>query len=139
MTGFQSHVSKESERLSRIYIDFEEIYIDFEEICEVGYGREDLRTEAIKLAELHHPNFGAFYGVVLSGPGGSVATKNKKKLCFNLMSQPTEVEIAKKSRAEIKIANNHTLHGESGSQDSNEGSDANSENIGILASTYATC
>ncbi|GJT78931.1 serine/threonine-protein kinase MST20-like protein, partial [Tanacetum coccineum] len=33
----------------------------------------DLCTEAIKLAYLHHPNFVAFYGVVLDGLGGSVA------------------------------------------------------------------
>ncbi|GJW88084.1 putative PB1 domain, protein kinase-like domain protein [Tanacetum coccineum] len=33
----------------------------------------NLCTEAIKLAYLHHPNFVAFYGVVLDGLGGSVA------------------------------------------------------------------
>ncbi|MFS7935208.1 putative protein kinase TKL-Pl-6 family [Helianthus anomalus] len=36
--------------------------------------REDFWNEAIKLADLHHPNVVAFYGVVLDGPGGSVAT-----------------------------------------------------------------
>ncbi|WCJ30066.1 Protein kinase superfamily protein with octicosapeptide/Phox/Bem1p domain [Euphorbia peplus] len=35
---------------------------------------EDFWNEAIKLAELHHPNVVAFYGMVLDGPGGSVAT-----------------------------------------------------------------
>ncbi|KAG8491704.1 hypothetical protein CXB51_015125 [Gossypium anomalum] len=35
---------------------------------------EDFWNEAIKLADLHHPNVVAFYGVVLDGPGGSVAT-----------------------------------------------------------------
>ncbi|KAG7945537.1 hypothetical protein I3843_15G157300 [Carya illinoinensis] len=36
--------------------------------------RDDFWNEAIKLADLHHPNVLAFYGVVLDGPGGSVAT-----------------------------------------------------------------
>ncbi|KAL2961688.1 hypothetical protein AAZX31_17G102100 [Glycine max] len=36
--------------------------------------RSDFWNEAIKLADLHHPNVVAFYGVVLDGPGGSVAT-----------------------------------------------------------------
>ncbi|XP_039024140.1 uncharacterized protein LOC120156940 [Hibiscus syriacus] len=35
---------------------------------------DDFWNEAIKLADLHHPNVVAFYGVVLDGPGGSVAT-----------------------------------------------------------------
>ncbi|CAL0304911.1 unnamed protein product [Lupinus luteus] len=36
--------------------------------------RDDFWNEAVKLADLHHPNVVAFYGVVLDGPGGSVAT-----------------------------------------------------------------
>ncbi|XP_042482087.1 uncharacterized protein LOC122062514 [Macadamia integrifolia] len=36
--------------------------------------RDDFWNEAIKLADLHHPNVVAFYGVVLDGPGGCVAT-----------------------------------------------------------------
>ncbi|MQM15698.1 hypothetical protein Taro_048649 [Colocasia esculenta] len=36
--------------------------------------RADFWNEASKLADLHHPNVVAFYGVVLDGPGGSVAT-----------------------------------------------------------------
>ncbi|PRQ46220.1 putative non-specific protein-tyrosine kinase TKL-Pl-6 family [Rosa chinensis] len=36
--------------------------------------RNDFWNEAINLADLHHPNVVAFYGVVLDGPGGSVAT-----------------------------------------------------------------
>ncbi|XP_020242215.1 serine/threonine-protein kinase B-raf-like [Asparagus officinalis] len=36
--------------------------------------RADFWNEAGKLADLHHPNVVAFYGVVLDGPGGSVAT-----------------------------------------------------------------
>ncbi|KAF4356104.1 hypothetical protein G4B88_012569 [Cannabis sativa] len=36
--------------------------------------RDDFWNEAIKLADLHHPNVLAFYGVVLDGPGGAVAT-----------------------------------------------------------------
>jgi len=35
--------------------------------------RADLWNEACLLADLHHPNVVAFYGVVLDGPGGSVA------------------------------------------------------------------
>ncbi|XP_010928261.1 uncharacterized protein [Elaeis guineensis] len=36
--------------------------------------RADFWNEACKLADLHHPNVVAFYGVVLDGPSGSVAT-----------------------------------------------------------------
>ncbi|CAM8960447.1 unnamed protein product [Rhodiola kirilowii] len=36
--------------------------------------RDDFWNEAINLADLHHPNVVAFYGVVLDEPGGSVAT-----------------------------------------------------------------
>ncbi|MCL7050473.1 hypothetical protein MKW94_012679 [Papaver nudicaule] len=36
--------------------------------------RDDFWNEAINLADLHHPNVVAFYGVVLDGPGGFVAT-----------------------------------------------------------------
>uniref|UniRef100_A0A7N0SWI8 Protein kinase domain-containing protein n=1 Tax=Kalanchoe fedtschenkoi TaxID=63787 RepID=A0A7N0SWI8_KALFE len=36
--------------------------------------RKDFWNEAVKLADLHHPNVVAFYGVVLDGPGGSMAT-----------------------------------------------------------------
>ncbi|CAA2984893.1 Kinase superfamily with octicosapeptide Phox Bem1p domain isoform 1 [Olea europaea subsp. europaea] len=35
---------------------------------------DDFWNEAIKLADLHHPNVVAFYGVVSDGPDGSVAT-----------------------------------------------------------------
>lgn len=38
------------------------------------YQRNDFWNEAINLSDLHHPNVVAFYGVVLDGPGGSVAT-----------------------------------------------------------------
>uniref|UniRef100_A0A1D1Y455 Serine/threonine-protein kinase CTR1 n=1 Tax=Anthurium amnicola TaxID=1678845 RepID=A0A1D1Y455_9ARAE len=36
--------------------------------------RADFWNEACKLADLHHPNVVAFYGLVLDGPGGTVAT-----------------------------------------------------------------
>ncbi|XP_078157951.1 RAF-like serine/threonine-protein kinase 20 isoform X2 [Carex rostrata] len=36
--------------------------------------RSDFWNEAGKLSSLHHPNVVAFYGVVVDGPGGSVAT-----------------------------------------------------------------
>ena len=40
-----------------------------------GYSqRADFWNEACKLADLHHPNVVAFYGVVLDGPGGTFAT-----------------------------------------------------------------
>ncbi|KAF7023607.1 hypothetical protein CFC21_036091 [Triticum aestivum] len=48
--------------------------------CFVGKPSEEQRmktdfwNEACKLSSLHHPNVVAFYGVVLDGPGGSVAT-----------------------------------------------------------------
>ncbi|EPS71752.1 hypothetical protein M569_03004, partial [Genlisea aurea] len=35
---------------------------------------DDFWNEAIKLADLHHPNVVAFYGIVLDGPDDSVAT-----------------------------------------------------------------
>jgi serine/threonine protein kinase len=38
------------------------------------FQRADFWNEASKLADLHHPNVLAFYGVVLDGPGGSIAT-----------------------------------------------------------------
>lgn len=38
------------------------------------FQRSDFWNEASKLADLHHPNVVAFYGVVLDGPGGSIAT-----------------------------------------------------------------
>ncbi|KAG6467594.1 uncharacterized protein LOC122036576 isoform X1 [Zingiber officinale] len=36
--------------------------------------RADFLNEACKLGSLHHPNVVAFYGIVLDGPGGSIAT-----------------------------------------------------------------
>ncbi|XP_074573007.1 RAF-like serine/threonine-protein kinase 20 isoform X2 [Curcuma longa] len=36
--------------------------------------RADFLNEACKLGSLHHPNVVAFYGIVLGGPGGSIAT-----------------------------------------------------------------
>lgn len=45
-------------------------YIVVDAYCQ----RDDFWNEAIKLADLHHPNVVAFYGVVLDGPEGSVAT-----------------------------------------------------------------
>ena len=38
------------------------------------FQRYDFWNEASNLADLHHPNVVAFYGVVLDGPGGSIAT-----------------------------------------------------------------
>lgn len=44
-------------------------------ICYIVYRqRADFWNEACKLADLHHPNVVAFYGVVLDVPGGTIAT-----------------------------------------------------------------
>ena len=68
-------------------------------ICLEYFQRFDFWNEASKLADLHHPNVVAFYGVVLDGPGGSIATvteymvngslrtallKNAKSVAFTL-------------------------------------------------------
>jgi len=43
-------------------------------------------NEACKLAGLHHPNVVAFYGVVLDGPGDSVATVTEYMVNDSLLS-----------------------------------------------------
>jgi len=64
-----------------IHFDFHCLIVSFiiSKLAYIVHGlcikqRADFWNEAIKLADLHHPNVVAFYGVVLDGPGGSVAT-----------------------------------------------------------------
>ncbi|WOL19068.1 hypothetical protein Cni_G27865 [Canna indica] len=45
-----------------------------EKSSEQERARADFWNEACKLASLHHPNVVAFYGIVLDGPAGSIAT-----------------------------------------------------------------
>ncbi|KAL6543525.1 hypothetical protein OROHE_010147 [Orobanche hederae] len=62
--------------------------------------RDDFWNEAIKLADLHHPNVVAFYGVVLDGPDGSVATVTEYMVNGSLRNalQKTERNLDKRKR-----------------------------------------
>ncbi|CAI9754722.1 unnamed protein product [Fraxinus pennsylvanica] len=64
---------------------------------------DDFWNEAIKLADLHHPNVVAFYGVVLDGPGGSVATVTEYMVNGSLRNalQKTERILDKRKRLMI--------------------------------------
>ncbi|KAK8595716.1 hypothetical protein V6N13_000411 [Hibiscus sabdariffa] len=61
---------------------------------------DDFWSEAIKLADLHHPNVVAFYGVVLDGPSGSVATVTEYMVNGSLRNalQKTERNLDKRMR-----------------------------------------
>ncbi|GMI97622.1 hypothetical protein like AT3G46920 [Hibiscus trionum] len=61
---------------------------------------DDFWSEAIKLADLHHPNVVAFYGVVLDGPGGSVATVTEYMVNGSLRNalQKTDRNLDKRMR-----------------------------------------
>ncbi|KAI7748700.1 hypothetical protein M8C21_004757 [Ambrosia artemisiifolia] len=67
--------------------------------------REDFWNEAIKLADLHHPNVVAFYGVVLDGPGGSVATVTEYMVNGSLRNalQKNERNLDKRKRLLIAM------------------------------------
>nr|POE70211.1 serine/threonine-protein kinase ctr1 [Quercus suber] len=67
--------------------------------------RDDFWNEAIKLADLHHPNVLAFYGVVLDGPGGSVATVTEYMVNGSLRSalQKNEKNLDKRKRLLIAM------------------------------------
>ncbi|XP_076939402.1 uncharacterized protein LOC143608099 [Bidens hawaiensis] len=67
--------------------------------------REDFWNEAIKLADLHHPNVVAFYGVVLDGPGGSVATVTEYMVNGSLRTalQKNERNLDKRKRLLIAM------------------------------------
>ncbi|KAL6532691.1 hypothetical protein OROGR_013651 [Orobanche gracilis] len=67
--------------------------------------RDDFWNEAIKLADLHHPNVVAFYGVVLDGPGGSVATVTEYMVNGSLRNalQKTERNLDKRKRLLIAM------------------------------------
>ncbi|KAG8367519.1 hypothetical protein BUALT_Bualt16G0080300 [Buddleja alternifolia] len=62
--------------------------------------REDFWNEAIKLADLHHPNVVAFYGVVLDGPEGSIATVTEYMVNGSLRNalQKSERNLDKRKR-----------------------------------------
>ncbi|OMO52255.1 Phox/Bem1p [Corchorus capsularis] len=66
---------------------------------------DDFWNEAIKLAELHHPNVVAFYGVVLDGPGGSVATVTEYMVNGSLRTalQKNERNLDKRKRLLIAM------------------------------------
>ncbi|TQE03060.1 hypothetical protein C1H46_011231 [Malus baccata] len=67
--------------------------------------REDFWNEAIKLADLHHPNVVAFYGIVLDGPGGSVATVTEYMVNGSLRNalQKNEKSLDKRKRLMIAM------------------------------------
>ncbi|KAL5547694.1 hypothetical protein UlMin_002925, partial [Ulmus minor] len=67
--------------------------------------RDDFWNEAIKLADLHHPNVLAFYGVVLDGPDGSVATVTEYMVNGSLRNafQKNEKSLDKRKRLLIAM------------------------------------
>ncbi|KAJ4831651.1 hypothetical protein Tsubulata_045564 [Turnera subulata] len=66
---------------------------------------DDFWNEAIKLADLHHPNVVAFYGIVLDGPGGSVATVTEYMVNGSLRNalQKNERSLDKRKRLFIAM------------------------------------
>ncbi|XVE98476.1 hypothetical protein REPUB_Repub03eG0109700 [Reevesia pubescens] len=66
---------------------------------------DDFWNEAVKLADLHHPNVVAFYGVVLDGPGGSVATVTEYMVNGSLRNalQKNERNLDKRKRLLIAM------------------------------------
>ncbi|GMH18986.1 hypothetical protein Nepgr_020827 [Nepenthes gracilis] len=66
--------------------------------------RDDFWNEAIKLADLHHPNVVAFYGVVLDGPGGSVATVTEYMVNGSLRNALQKNERILEKRKRLLIA-----------------------------------
>lgn len=65
--------------------------------------RDDFWNEAIKLADLHHPNVVAFYGVVLDGPGGSVATVTEYMVNGSLRNALQKRNLEKRKRLVIAM------------------------------------
>ncbi|XP_022921919.1 uncharacterized protein LOC111430035 [Cucurbita moschata] len=66
--------------------------------------REDFWNEANKLADLHHPNVVAFYGIVLDGPGGSVATVTEYMVNGSLRNALLKNEKSLDKRKRLLIA-----------------------------------
>nr|XP_017190695.2 uncharacterized protein LOC103447271 isoform X1 [Malus domestica] len=66
--------------------------------------RDDFWNEAIKLADLHHPNVVAFYGIVLDGPGGSVATVTEYMVNGSLRNALQKNEKSLDRRKRLMIA-----------------------------------
>ncbi|KAJ0030615.1 hypothetical protein Pint_14703 [Pistacia integerrima] len=66
---------------------------------------DDFWNEASKLADLHHPNVVAFYGVVLDGPGRSVATVTEYMVNGSLRNalQKNERNLDKRKRLLIAM------------------------------------
>ncbi|KAM7263447.1 hypothetical protein ACFE04_001130 [Oxalis oulophora] len=65
---------------------------------------DDFWNEAIKLADLHHPNVVAFYGVVLDGPGGTVATVTEYMVNGSLRTALQKNERSLDKRKRLLIA-----------------------------------
>uniref|UniRef100_A0A7N0TT83 Protein kinase domain-containing protein n=1 Tax=Kalanchoe fedtschenkoi TaxID=63787 RepID=A0A7N0TT83_KALFE len=66
--------------------------------------KDDFWNEAINLADLHHPNVVAFYGVVFDGPGGSVATVTEYMVNGSLRNALQKNERSLDKRKRIAIA-----------------------------------
>ncbi|KAK1392335.1 Serine/threonine protein [Heracleum sosnowskyi] len=66
--------------------------------------RDDFWNEAINLADLHHPNVVAFYGVVLDGPGDSVATVTEYMVNGSLRTALQKNEKSLNKRKRLLIA-----------------------------------
>ncbi|KAL9263924.1 putative serine/threonine-protein kinase [Drosera capensis] len=64
---------------------------------------DDFWNEAINLADLHHPNVVAFYGVVLDGPGVSVATVTEYMVNGSLRTALHERNLDKRKRLLIAM------------------------------------
>ncbi|KAI4376714.1 hypothetical protein MLD38_014444 [Melastoma candidum] len=80
--------------------------------------RNDFWNEAINLADLHHPNVVAFYGIVLDGPGGSFATVTEYMVNGSLRTALQKNEKNLDERKRLLIAMNvafgmEYLHGKS--------------------------
>lgn len=81
--------------------------------------RNDFWNEASKLADLHHPNVVAFYGVVLDGPGGSIATVTeymvngslRTALLKNAKYVPLHPELSSALICYILMSNAHKIGG----------------------------
>ncbi|KAE8665340.1 Kinase superfamily protein with octicosapeptide/Phox/Bem1p domain [Hibiscus syriacus] len=65
---------------------------------------DDFWNEAIKLADLHHPNVVTFYGVVLDGPVGSVATVTEYMVNGSLRTSLQKNERNLDKRKQLLIA-----------------------------------
>ncbi|KAK4762038.1 hypothetical protein SAY87_029922 [Trapa incisa] len=76
----------------------------FNDRCFTGKASEQEQM-AIKLADLHHPNVVAFYGIVLDGPGGSMTTVTEYMVNGSLRTalQKSERNLDKRKRLLIAM------------------------------------